>query len=63
MTHRLGGEVRLTPEEAAQLSPDELAKKLKITEHEQTKPWDLGMDNFEKPTVITGFPGKEKRDG
>lgn len=38
--HRLGGEMKVTPEEMA-------------------APWELGLDNFERPTVITGFPGKE----
>lgn len=37
---------------------------MKVTPEELAAPWDLGMDNFERPTVITGFPGrKEKNDG
>lgn len=33
-----------------------------VTPEELAAPWELGMDNFEKPTVITGFPGR-KSDG
>jgi hypothetical protein len=60
MAYRLGGEVRLTEEEAMSLAPAELAKKLKIKPEHVTRPWELGMDDTKAPTVITGFPGKSE---
>lgn len=31
-----------------------------VTPEEMAQPWELGMDDFEKPTVITGFPGRKE---
>lgn len=35
---------------------------MKVSPEEMVAPWELGMDNFERPTVITGFPGRNKSD-
>lgn len=33
---------------------------MSVTPEEMASPWELGMDNFEKPKTITGFPGKKE---